>query len=44
MGKGVEIREKGEIFTVPGEKKYDLGKKGGGISNFWEIYTPAKTN
>ena len=26
MGKGVEKREKGDIFTVLGGKKYDLGK------------------
>ena len=36
MGKGVEKREKVEIFTVL------RGKRGGGqkYPNFWEIYTP----
>ena len=34
MGKGVEKREKGELFTVLGEKNMILEKGGG------EIYTP----
>ena len=42
MGKGVDKREKGKIFTVIGEKNMILEKGGGAkISNFWEIYTPA---
>ena len=46
MGKGVEKREKWEIFIVLEGNSFFILEKGGGdakISNFWEIYTPKRT-